>query len=76
MIKNTNKTREDPLVLNIGTCTKALSMEAAFSLGKRPPSTHRRYPWELIKEEYYKGLNLVINLNPDPAKIEDYNNKN
>lgn len=47
-----------------------------LSLGKRPP-THivTRYPWELISDSYYKGLNLTINLNPDPNKIEEYNNK-
>lgn len=70
-----SKTVEQALTLNIGTSSSSLSMEAAFALGNRPPSTHRRYPWDLIKTDYYKGLNLVINLNPDPNKIEDYNNK-
>ena len=47
----------------------------AAPLGDRPPTTQRRYPWDLIPETYYKGLNLVITLNPDTLKIEDYNNK-
>lgn len=49
---------------------------APTPLGKRSNShLMTRYPWEMIPEEYIRGINLVINLNPDPNKIEDYNNK-
>ncbi len=50
--------------------------EAAFPLGKRPPNhIVTRYPWEQIPDKWYQGLNLTLNLNPDPNKINDYNNK-
>lgn len=45
------------------------------TLGNRPPKkvlTHQAYP----ADTWYKGLNLSINLNPDPSKISDFNNLN
>lgn len=45
-------------------------------LGNRPPKNIlTRYPWTDIDDKYYQGVNLSININPDPSKINDYNNK-
>lgn len=68
----------DKLTIDFGISgsLSAGSRLGGLPLGERPP-THiaLRHPWDKVNDHYYKDLNLVVNLNPDPKKIEDYNNK-
>jgi len=69
---------EQKLTLNMNTTKTGQSLldRRPYALGNRPPSYLKtRYCWTDINDKYYQGINMTININPDPSKIEDYNNR-
>lgn len=82
IIKNTIEMKvldSDKLTLdftNSGHSLPAGHWLGGLPLGNRPPNhIVTRYPWESVPSNWYQGLSLSLNLNPDPNKIEDYNNR-
>lgn len=70
------------LYVNFSDILLTDSCQASLSLGNRTPQIldktnimHIRIPWSLVPTKWFRGLNLSINLNPDPSKIPDFNNK-